>query len=151
MLYLELDAIGDIHVLQTSLFSLDWIQGGQLETILKLQKSGSSDPSNRFKVTVSGNRAFRGHCSHSDSSCFSCLVNNSVPISIPQVGYEAEGEARRYFVHAITLRDTVRFLRYNKNLCSDMENGAAVDLIRCESLLSLDPSTRARVLNKNYR
>ena len=67
------------------------------------------------------------------------------------MGYEAEGEARRYFVHAITLRDTVRFLRYNKSLCSDMEAGAAVDLIRSESLLSLDPSTRARVLNKNYR
>ena len=38
MLYLELDAIrGGIHVLQTSIFSLDWIQGGQVETILKLQ------------------------------------------------------------------------------------------------------------------
>ena len=68
-----------------------------------------------------------------------------------QVGFEAEGEARRYFVHALMLRDTVRFLRYNKNLCSDMESGSAVDLIRCESLLSLEPSTRSRVLNKNYR
>ena len=37
MLYLELDAIRGSYVLQSSLFSLDWIQGGQLETILKLQ------------------------------------------------------------------------------------------------------------------
>ena len=68
-----------------------------------------------------------------------------------QVGFEAEGEARRYFVHALMLRDTVHFLRYNKNLCSEMEAGSAVDLIRCESLLSLEPSTRSRVLQKNYR
>lgn len=69
---------------------------------------------------------------------------------LEKVGFDAEGEARRYFVHALMLRDTVRFLRYNKNLCSEMEAGSAVDLIRCESLLSLDPSTRSRVLNKNY-
>lgn len=69
---------------------------------------------------------------------------------LEKVGFDAEGEARRYFVHALMLRDTVRFLRYNKSLCSDMEGGSAVDLIRCESLLSLEPSTRSRVLNKNY-
>lgn len=28
----------------------------------------------------------------------------------------AEGEAQRYFDHAITLRDTILFLRYNKDL-----------------------------------
>ena len=28
----------------------------------------------------------------------------------------AEGEAQRYFDHAITLRDTILFLRYNRNL-----------------------------------
>lgn len=69
------------------------------------------------------------------------------------MGSEAEGEARRYFVHALTLRDTVRFLRYNKELNMDTENGngLAVDLIRCESLLGLDAATRARVLNRNYR
>ncbi|XP_045160177.2 protein FAM91A1-like [Mercenaria mercenaria] len=69
---------------------------------------------------------------------------------LEKVGFEAEGEARRYFVHALLLRDTVRFLRYNKSLCAENETGSAVDLIRCESLLSLDASTRSRVLNKNY-
>lgn len=69
---------------------------------------------------------------------------------LEKIGFEAEGEARRYFVHALLLRDTVRFLRYNKNLCSESESGSAVDLLRCESLLSLDASTRSRVLNKNY-
>ncbi|XP_061181640.1 protein FAM91A1-like [Saccostrea echinata] len=71
---------------------------------------------------------------------------------LEKVGSEAEGEARRYFVHALTLRDTVRFLRYNKELNMDTENGngLAVDLIRCESLLGLDAATRARVLNRNY-
>ena len=28
----------------------------------------------------------------------------------------AEGEAQRYFDHAITLRDTILFLRYNRDL-----------------------------------
>lgn len=71
---------------------------------------------------------------------------------LEKVGSEAEGEARRYFVHALTLRDTLKFLRYNKDLNLDPENssGLAVDLIRCESLLSLEPAARARVLNKNY-
>jgi hypothetical protein len=31
----------------------------------------------------------------------------------------AEGEAQRYFDHALTLRDTILFLRYNKNLGED--------------------------------
>ncbi|KAH3848619.1 protein FAM91A1-like [Dreissena polymorpha] len=69
---------------------------------------------------------------------------------LEKVGFEAEGEARRYFVHAQLLRNTVRFLRYNRSLCPDQESGSAVDLLRCESLLSLDASTRSRVLNKNY-
>ena len=65
----------------------------------------------------------------------------------------AEGEAQRYFDHAVTLRDTVRFLRYNRELAVDTDangNGQGLDLLRCESLLGLDPATRARVLNKNY-
>ncbi|KAL5017599.1 hypothetical protein ScPMuIL_007188 [Solemya velum] len=71
---------------------------------------------------------------------------------LDKVGSDAEGEALRYFVHALTLRDSIKFLRYNKNLGldPDRKNGLAVDLIRCESLLGLDPGTRARVLNKNY-
>ncbi|XP_060077726.1 protein FAM91A1-like [Ylistrum balloti] len=71
---------------------------------------------------------------------------------LEKVGSEAEGEARRYFVHALTLRDTLKFLRYNKDLTfeSDTKTGLAVDLIRCESLLGLDAATRARVLNRNY-
>lgn len=65
----------------------------------------------------------------------------------------AEGEAQRYFDHAIRLRDTIRFLRYNKELVTDPEfsgTGHGMDLLRCESLLGLDPGTCSRVLNKNY-
>ncbi|KAK3600385.1 hypothetical protein CHS0354_016001 [Potamilus streckersoni] len=70
---------------------------------------------------------------------------------LEKVGSEAEGEAKRYFIHALTLRDTICFLR-NKNLSPDSESGSRcpLDLIRCESLLSLEPAARARVLNKNY-
>ncbi|GAB1599980.1 protein FAM91A1-like [Argonauta hians] len=72
---------------------------------------------------------------------------------LEKVGSEAEGEAQRYFDHAVTLRHTIRFLRYNKNLFPDSNansQGLGIDLIRCESLLSLDAATRARILNKNY-
>lgn len=31
----------------------------------------------------------------------------------------AEGEAQRYFDHALTLRNTILFLRYNKDLTPD--------------------------------
>ena len=65
----------------------------------------------------------------------------------------AEGEAQRYFDHAITLRDTIRFLRFNKELTVDLEyvsSGQGIDLLRCESLLGLEPATCSRVLNKNY-
>ena len=34
---------------------------------------------------------------------------------------EAEGEAERYFHHAITLRNTLLFLRYNKELFQNDE------------------------------
>uniref|UniRef100_A0A8B9K6C4 Protein FAM91A1 n=1 Tax=Astyanax mexicanus TaxID=7994 RepID=A0A8B9K6C4_ASTMX len=68
----------------------------------------------------------------------------------------AEGEAQRYFDHALTLRNTILFLRYNKELTPDQgpdvpNIGLPLDLLRCESLLGLDPATCSRVLNKNYK
>ncbi|XP_070555976.1 protein FAM91A1-like isoform X1 [Ptychodera flava] len=65
----------------------------------------------------------------------------------------AEGEAQRYFDHAVTLRNTIVFLRHNKDITldPDFQNaGMSIDLLRCESLLGLDPATCSRVLNKNY-
>jgi hypothetical protein len=70
---------------------------------------------------------------------------------------EGEGEAARYFAHAHALRETILFLRQNSALKGadgsdegDSDLCLGVDLIRCESLQSLDPSTASRVLNKNY-
>ena len=53
---------------------------------------------------------------------------------------EAEGEAGVYFTAAITLRHTIASLRHS----------AGLDLVRCESLQSLEQSTVSRLLNKNY-
>ena len=64
---------------------------------------------------------------------------------------QAEGEARRYFEHAITLRNTVKFLRYNPGIVAgDDGRGLGVDMLRCESMTSLDQATLTRVLKKNY-
>ncbi|EDV23394.1 uncharacterized protein TRIADDRAFT_57976 [Trichoplax adhaerens] len=66
----------------------------------------------------------------------------------------AEGEARRYFDHALTLCKTIKFLRYNeelaKQLCPEDNTCPGLDLLRCESLNSLDSLTCSRIMNKNY-
>ncbi|KAG2467107.1 protein FAM91A1 isoform X1 [Polypterus senegalus] len=79
---------------------------------------------------------------------------DSFLVELEKVQSTAEGEAQRYFEHAVTLRNTILFLRHNKDLTLDPEqpsNGFAVDLLRCESLLGLDSATCSRVLNKNYK
>ncbi|ESN90745.1 hypothetical protein HELRODRAFT_156211 [Helobdella robusta] len=75
---------------------------------------------------------------------------------LEKVDTVAEGEAQRYFDHAVTLRETVHFLRHNRNLVTSSNEddvtgqGQGLDLLRCESLLGLDAATCSRVLNKNY-
>ncbi|KAK8751572.1 hypothetical protein OTU49_009168 [Cherax quadricarinatus] len=65
---------------------------------------------------------------------------------------DSEGEAQRYFEHALTLRTSVTFLRHNRDLCSPVQDiPYALDLIRWESLSNLDPATTARLLKKNYQ
>ncbi len=64
---------------------------------------------------------------------------------------QAEGEARRYFEHAIALKNMVKFLRYNPRLLEGEDGrGLGVDLLRVESIGSLDTATLSRVLQKNY-
>uniref|UniRef100_A0A4W4F1G1 Protein FAM91A1 n=1 Tax=Electrophorus electricus TaxID=8005 RepID=A0A4W4F1G1_ELEEL len=81
---------------------------------------------------------------------------DSFLMELEKVESTAEGEAQRYFDHALTLRNTILFLRYNKELTPDQAPdipniGLPLDLLRCESLLGLDPATCSRVLNKNYK
>ncbi|KAK3880789.1 hypothetical protein Pcinc_014741 [Petrolisthes cinctipes] len=65
---------------------------------------------------------------------------------------DSEGEAQRYFEHALTLRTSVGFLRHNPELCvTDQDPPHALDLVRWESLSNLDPATTARLLKKNYQ
>lgn len=70
-----------------------------------------------------------------------------------QVSEQAEGEARRYFEHAITLRNTLKFIRHNPSLFGEEAgaSGIGIDLLRLESMASLDAATLKRVLQKNYR
>lgn len=56
---------------------------------------------------------------------------------------EGEGEARRYFDHAVILRSTVLALRRLPM--------AGLDLVRLESLHSLDTNTCKRLLSKKYK
>uniref|UniRef100_A0A8C7SQM0 Family with sequence similarity 91 member A1 n=1 Tax=Oncorhynchus mykiss TaxID=8022 RepID=A0A8C7SQM0_ONCMY len=74
---------------------------------------------------------------------------DSFLMELEKVESTAEGEAQRYFDHALTLRNTILFLRYNKELTTDQ--GLPLDMLRCESLLGLDQATCSRVLNKNYK
>ncbi|XP_054155779.1 protein FAM91A1-like [Oppia nitens] len=75
---------------------------------------------------------------------------------------EDGGEAQRYFMHASQLYRTVQFLRHNPDLTSSLiiedntvdsnaaNKGLGLDLIRCESLLNLDPESCQRLLLRNY-
>lgn len=88
---------------------------------------------------------------------------DSFLVELKKVGEAGEGEAQRYFDHALTLQDTVRFLRHNAAItpesgarppedssASATGHGLGLDLVRCESLQNLDKDTCARLLNKNY-
>ncbi|XP_067121180.1 protein FAM91A1 isoform X2 [Centruroides vittatus] len=86
---------------------------------------------------------------------------DSFLIELEKVADVGEGEARRYFDHALTLRNTILFLRYNTKMVIPVQNGPegsgegsvsglGLDLIRCESLQNLDQDTCSRLLNKNY-
>ncbi|XP_045437463.1 protein FAM91A1 isoform X2 [Pipistrellus kuhlii] len=81
---------------------------------------------------------------------------DSFLVELEKVQSTGEGEAQRYFDHALTLRNTILFLRHNKDLVAQTAQpdqpsyGFPLDLLRCESLLGLDPATCSRVLNKNY-
>lgn len=59
-----------------------------------------------------------------------------------------QGEARRYFEHAITLRTVVRALW--RRVVADGDAPLELDLLRAESLNALDRATRARVIQKGY-
>ena len=48
------------------------------------------------------------------------IYSRSVYLKVENV---AEGEARRYFDHAVVLKNTILFLRNNKDLSSEEENG----------------------------
>eukprot|EP00039_Didymoeca_costata_P009155 m.121080 g.121080 ORF g.121080 m.121080 type:complete len:827 (+) comp14380_c0_seq2:256-2736(+) len=66
-----------------------------------------------------------------------------------------EGEAETYFHHAVSLRNTIKFLRHNHSFLLDdndkeSRRPAGLDLLRCESLNNLDAPTLGRVLKKNY-
>ncbi|CAG9766655.1 unnamed protein product [Ceutorhynchus assimilis] len=56
---------------------------------------------------------------------------------------DGEGEARRFFDHAVILRSTILALRKLP--------GPGLDLVRLESLNSLDEATCQRLLKKKYR
>ena len=65
---------------------------------------------------------------------------------------DGEGEAARYYLHARNLKQTIQFLRSNTAFKSESEDDMCLplDLVRCESLQSLDPRTASRLLSKNY-
>lgn len=62
---------------------------------------------------------------------------------LANINFFAEGEAQRYSEHAKNLMSTIKIIR------GLSENG--IDLIRGESLMSLDNRGRERIVQKSYR
>jgi hypothetical protein len=71
-------------------------------------------------------------------------------IKSPDDENQSEGEADRYFLHARVLYQTISFLRLNNDLSDDEIGGLGVDLLRYESLSSLDSNIRQRLIEHNY-
>eukprot|EP01129_Flabellula_baltica_P015718 TRINITY_DN8108_c0_g1_i1.p1 TRINITY_DN8108_c0_g1~~TRINITY_DN8108_c0_g1_i1.p1 ORF type:complete len:750 (-),score=128.69 TRINITY_DN8108_c0_g1_i1:34-1971(-) len=65
---------------------------------------------------------------------------------VSEVDVLGEGEAGRYFEHAITLRNTIRFLRK----CDIIDTDGGVDLIRAERLNSIPHKSKLNILNRSY-
>jgi len=65
-----------------------------------------------------------------------------------------EGEAQRYFDHAVVLKNTILYMRNNTELhLNDQDannHSLGLDLVRCESMNSLDASVCRRILQKKY-
>eukprot|EP00047_Mylnosiga_fluctuans_P004767 m.236504 g.236504 ORF g.236504 m.236504 type:complete len:826 (+) comp12981_c0_seq1:40-2517(+) len=78
---------------------------------------------------------------------------DSLLSELAKVDLLTEGDTQHYFDHAFTLLQTLCFLRHNPDLQCAGDNtgkGLSLDLLKCESLNSLDPATCDRVLKKNY-
>ena len=80
---------------------------------------------------------------------------DSLVSELDQVSTEdGEGEAARYYLHARNLKQTIQFLRFNQSFKSENDDQSSMclplDLLRCESLQSLDSGTTSRLLSKNY-
>jgi hypothetical protein len=75
---------------------------------------------------------------------------NQSAIKSPDEENQSEGEADRYFLHARVLYQTISFLRLNNDLFDEDIGGLGVDLLRYESLSSLDSNIRQRLIERNY-
>ena len=76
---------------------------------------------------------------------------NQSAITSPDEENQSEGEADRYFLHARVLYQTLSFLRLNTDLFDEDIGGLGVDLLRYESLSSLDSTIRQRLIERNYQ
>lgn len=76
---------------------------------------------------------------------------NQSAIPSPDEESQSEGEADRYFLHARVLYQTLSFLRFNSDLFEDDIGGLGLDLLRYESLSSLDSTIRQRLIERNYQ
>eukprot|EP01059_Diplonema_ambulator_P001915 TRINITY_DN11576_c0_g1_i2.p1 TRINITY_DN11576_c0_g1~~TRINITY_DN11576_c0_g1_i2.p1 ORF type:complete len:798 (+),score=313.19 TRINITY_DN11576_c0_g1_i2:72-2465(+) len=77
------------------------------------------------------------------------MLNLLVEQLAPVTSEGKEGEVKKYFDHAVALREVLTGLRHNPTLNIEGCDGK-LDLVKSESLNSLDPQTKMRVLDKNY-
>eukprot|EP01063_Lacrimia_lanifica_P009540 TRINITY_DN16512_c0_g1_i1.p1 TRINITY_DN16512_c0_g1~~TRINITY_DN16512_c0_g1_i1.p1 ORF type:complete len:1017 (+),score=360.81 TRINITY_DN16512_c0_g1_i1:48-3053(+) len=63
---------------------------------------------------------------------------------------EQHGEVQKFFDHALALRELIQGLRHHAAWKDGAECNGKMDLVRIESLNSLDVDTKIRVLKKNY-
>uniref|UniRef100_A0A2K6CBM7 Protein FAM91A1 n=1 Tax=Macaca nemestrina TaxID=9545 RepID=A0A2K6CBM7_MACNE len=139
---------------QKMLLSWDGGEGRKASSATDTDTNSQEDPADT--TSVNSLSLSTGHTKRIAFLFDSTLTAFLMMGNLSPVQSTGEGEAQRYFDHALTLRNTILFLHHNKNLVAqtaqpDQSNyGFPLDLLRCESLLDLDPATCSRVVNKNY-
>eukprot|EP00002_Diphylleia_rotans_P027657 TRINITY_DN5552_c0_g1_i1.p1 TRINITY_DN5552_c0_g1~~TRINITY_DN5552_c0_g1_i1.p1 ORF type:complete len:617 (+),score=115.66 TRINITY_DN5552_c0_g1_i1:57-1907(+) len=77
-------------------------------------------------------------------------VLDSFLSELDKVQDTSEGDAQRFFDHAIILRNTLRFLRRNPT-CQIEGTDGGLDMLRCESINAHVPTARVKILQKSYK